>query len=71
MDKGRELTGWFPAEIFPVHVGWYDCQLCRHRDGKGRHFWTGKKWIFDTENRPEGFGGFHWRGLQSAPKPGG
>lgn len=64
-----KLTPWFPADVKPVHVGWY-CTDDPLRGGEsaftwywdGRH-WRADKgdWICNQQNR-------QWRGLANPPK---
>ncbi|HDR9036074.1 TPA: hypothetical protein QDB07_003582 [Burkholderia vietnamiensis] len=64
------LTEWFPGNVIPERIGWYECMFL---GGCGRVmlFWTGSKWT----NTPSGgwapvrstfgiFRGDSWRGLK-------
>lgn len=37
-----ELTPWFPPEVKPVRVGWYETHMLKSI--VGHSFWAGNKW---------------------------
>jgi hypothetical protein len=67
-------TKWFPAQIKPVHVGWYETNqpdIKEFKKSKYRWWWDGKEWTMklnDGDNynyhlaKPEQ--NRVWRGLQ-------
>lgn len=57
------VTEWFPAEVKPVHSGFYDVKDSRHM-----WFWSGKEWK-SSKNGWVCIGQVKkWRGLTS-PHP--
>lgn len=69
--KKPKLTPWFPADVKPVHVGWYD------RDwgawGETNDYWDGANWHFGSLGgkktlQTEDNIGLKWRGLANPPK---
>ncbi|ATI15688.1 hypothetical protein [Bordetella phage vB_BbrM_PHB04] len=52
MINKPKVTGWFPRDVNPVHVGRYEVRNSRlmHWNAKGRligtfRFWDGKRWM--------------------------
>ena len=70
-----KVTPWFPVDINPVRVGWYEYAGTSLRIG-GRRYWNGKAWVY-TPDAQYSFSPYprdHWRGLtkpaeQEARKP--
>lgn len=61
-----QTTEWFPADVKPVHVGYYHTKVCSWSDATSMFnwWWDGTQWLFDKhgkicsgQNRP-------WRGLK-------
>jgi hypothetical protein len=73
--SGPSVTPWFPVDINPVRVGWYEYAGTSLRIG-GRRYWNGKAWVY-TPDAKYSFSPYpldHWRGLtkpaeQEARKP--
>lgn len=66
--KEENLTPWFPAEVKPVHVGFYQASIFAHEEGPIM-WWTGKEWEWVDEDgiaSPASQDRF-WRGLRSKP----
>lgn len=65
MDK---RSPWYPPTMTPVHVGWYECELCiRHTDN--RHYWTGTEWLANPDKSKSWLPrNARWRGLAHPPK---
>ena len=55
-----KLTPWFPPEIKPVRIGWYECEICVGRGTGERHYWDGSDWNWKGTAILMGAG---WRGL--------
>ena len=55
-------TDWFPPEIKPVYVGWYQCECCYQR-----FWWEDAKWWVEPELLQSRFQEFSWRGLKEKP----
>lgn len=58
-------TEWFPADVKPVHVGWYECQLMGYL-----WWWNGEFWSMRQDDssmqyadEPCGDQNRVWRGL--------
>lgn len=59
-----KLSPWYPPEIKPVYVGFFDCRECGFR-----HFWNGAHWLSsDGPFSMPYLGRFHWRGLATKPR---
>lgn len=71
-----EKTGWFAAEIKPIHIGEYETHNCQWSgsevamkaadDGKRKpvmRYWDGTEWRFDADGTPTVFQKRIWRGL--------
>lgn len=39
----QKLTPWFPADVKPVYVGWYQCQF--HQQIPLWRYWDGQDWL--------------------------
>ena len=63
-----KLTPWYPAEIKPVRVGYYDCELCHSKGNERRHFWNGTNWYRDNSLQCNMLTMKGWRGLAEEPK---
>lgn len=64
--KEENLTPWFPAEVKPVHVGWYQASIAAREDGP-KIFWTGSFWDWRDERGKCIAQDRYWRGLRSKP----
>jgi hypothetical protein len=42
LANNSDLTPWFPPEVKPVHVGWYE--TCMLKSAIGHSYWCGKQW---------------------------
>jgi hypothetical protein len=65
----QELTPWFPADIKPVHVGWYNvgvhCLGFFHESGSN-WWWDGESWLaYPHAGKPSIRQDRKWRGLVS------
>lgn len=73
----RELTEWFPADVKPVHIGYYEVKrgggICPSF-GIHQLRWTGSEWQYACDLGFSHKGGFarmdsasgdKWRGLRS------
>ena len=58
-----KLTPWYPPEVKPVRVGWYDCEVCT----ENRHLWDGWCWKSSKYSHGQLTVGFRWRGLAEPP----
>lgn len=74
--KEENLTPWFPAEVKPVHVGYYDAHYgyCAEQIpvAHARRFWNGDVWLSRENGAKAMFGNSlgefdKWRGLRSKP----
>ncbi|CAE6713215.1 hypothetical protein R75461_01157 [Paraburkholderia nemoris] len=75
--RARELTGWFPADVKPVHVGVYHVRYPSTMPSLGKflwarwngEFWTAAEekfiWV-EEEMNPGGVQCKEWRGLTEA-----
>lgn len=71
-----KLTPWFPPDVKPVHVGWYETN--NGIGPNGHSYWRGFKWSGTyfrnfslVELRSLNYSGAvqrkHWRGLAEKP----
>lgn len=72
--KEDQLTPWFPAEVKPVHVGWYHTKDWSSgepeiRESKCNWYWDGRAWRFSDvpDSTVCSFQCRPWRGLRSKP----
>ncbi len=57
-------TEWFPQNVRPVHVGWYELYRWRNDcGGCGRAWWNGEAWHYD-DWRPFTCVADRWRGVR-------
>lgn len=60
-----EATPWFPGDVAPVHVGWYDRYFT---DGMYRQWWDGTQWMIETSSNQFGVQMQpHWRQVGDYP----
>jgi len=69
----NNLTDWYPAEIKPCRVGWYECRYAL--GGEIYRYWfDGSFWVTAPEwERKLNYGNVHtqgetWRGLKEPAK---
>lgn len=62
-----KLTDWFPPEIPPARIGWYDSCL-ENNACFARIWWSGRSWKDEPDGRTMLFQSRYWRGLASTPK---
>jgi len=63
--SNQELTPWFPADVKPARVGWYQRNWPHHEDWEN-DYWDGVKWHYgNPNNRTSGEAMMNrlWRGL--------
>jgi hypothetical protein len=61
----RELTDWFPAEVKPVHVGWYHTlQKGNSVESSWNWWWSGEAWFFEPDFDRCIYQDRIWRGLK-------
>ena len=72
----RKLSPWFPPEIKPVRVGWYDVanlKLPPNFSPPWFMFWNGAKWTgygskpYELRHEGEYIQDVYWRGLARKP----
>lgn len=64
--SGEKLTEWYPPEIKPVHVGYYQRRYVFGLLYK--EWWTGQKWTSSTtDTTPCTCQHLPWRGLAEKP----
>lgn len=62
-----KTTDWFPADVRPAHVGYYE--VCYADDATGTEFlyWSGERWQYKENLEQAPLWGFSreesWRGL--------
>jgi hypothetical protein len=62
-----QMTEWYPPEIKPVRVGWYESTpWLKYGDGD-RNWWNGRQWIWFEKGYPCSEQSRHWRGLAADP----
>ena len=66
----QKLTPWFPADVNPVHVGWYPTISPLTNDqGEQNQWWNGVYWFNTNESKiPLHWQNREWRGLAVQPK---
>ena len=62
----QELTEWFPADVKPVHVGWYQASVSCQENGPAL-WWNGVEWDFLDFRGVAQIQDRYWRGLRSKP----
>lgn len=62
-------TGWFPAHIKPVRVGWYETRnpFDYAKVSDFRWWWDGVRWTHGPGQAYTTFQNRTWRGLASDP----
>ena len=69
-----QTTEWYPAEIKPVHVGWYECRYDDYYSKAIYKYWfDGTFWFLGPNSRKLVYGnvntqGETWRGLKEPAK---
>lgn len=65
----EKVTDWFPAEVKPVRVGWYEREYASDWLTRACDWWDGSRWILCSyfgDHIGQGNDDRRWRGL-SAP----
>ena len=60
-----KVTPWFPVDINPVRVGWYEYTGVGLRRSNGCRYWNGKAWLY-TPDDAYSFSPYprdQWRGM--------
>ena len=58
--RKRKRTGWYPPEVKPVRVGWYERYWCGL---KTLYWWDGVCWRYEPESERSHYQHLPWRGL--------
>lgn len=65
-----KLTPWFPADVKPVHVGWYLIQRPTFLAGfceESMKYWNGRTWCQKKKGVQLFAGVTRWKGLAEKP----
>lgn len=62
-----KLTDWFPPEVKPVHVGFYESIAFRHYDELFILYWDGTEWLLKDLTESCLVQDREWRGLAEKP----